>query len=330
VKLTILSKLKNHIIHQCRRSSCTKLHTTLPLDEYEFIKKVLTYEGMMEIMGWVRLVHIDNTNTIMLSEDHVEQIVKYINENNTSTINFVTLHSSHYQKTPECITVYYLTKLEDLVGLLQFVSKCARSHNIRKTCHHRKTKQMARYNGAVRKLQEVRNAFIDNKRLLCIDVESFEYDHSKIIEIGFCVWHNNHTVYHHYVVAENAKYRNSKFVPDNREHFLFGVTSCISMSDIMVLLINEANKCDYVVGHAVDGDIAWLSNHGYTNTLNVFDTSLIARCIKDFHKRTPSLKDLIIHFGESPDYLHNGGNDAAYTMSVLKSMSNTLPYMEIK
>ncbi len=329
-KLTTLNKLKNHIIRKCQISNTNhRLKKGLPRGDYNVIKSVLTYESAVSVIGRLDVWHIDNTQTIMIDGKQADFIVDWIN-GIVSSVEIPTLPKSAYQFPPEHKTYHVLINREDVVKLFTYADQFERKHHIKKVATNKVDVKIAQYNGAVRSLNLIKESFNANKRLLCIDVEAFEFKQEKIIEVGFCVWHNGNTKHYHYIVKENARYRNKRYVPDNRDHFLFGTTVYLSLEDITKIVINEAKLCDYLVGHSIAGDIEWLSNHGFNYDSRYFDTAMVGRCVKDFDKRTPGLKELYEHFGGHAEYMHNGGNDAAYTMSVLESMAKeTTPYRKI-
>jgi hypothetical protein len=73
---------------------------------------------------------------------------------------------------------------------------------------------------------------------LSIDLEWWEDDHSKVLELGWSVW-NTVTLQHatrHFIVHENLYTRNRKYVPDHKDYFDFGTSSVALLAECVTAL----------------------------------------------------------------------------------------------
>lgn len=95
--------------------------------------------------------------------------------------------------------------------------------------------------------QRVEHSEHDTNVYVALDLECYEFDHGRVIEIGLA-WTNDarlgSVIGHgitgqanlpissaHYAVRENLYLRNEKFVPDRKDQFLFGKTKIIESND---------------------------------------------------------------------------------------------------
>ncbi|GAA5871214.1 hypothetical protein JCM1840_000148 [Sporobolomyces johnsonii] len=79
---------------------------------------------------------------------------------------------------------------------------------------------------------------------LAIDIETFESDHDVVTEVGFSKLEMNDEgwqplVTEHFVVEENAQYRNGRFCPDARDYFHFGASTLINSQKLRWRLQDE-------------------------------------------------------------------------------------------
>jgi hypothetical protein len=170
------------------------------------------------------------------------------------------------------------------------------------------------------------------------------------------------------------------YVEDNKDNFIFGTSQILSLEEATRIARSELLAADYIVGHAIEGDLKWLRSLGVSvDTSKLLDSQVVAAGIDYAYATTASpselsasssatplstlstaspappsplqwsLKRLILHMqrvqrGESTWeeikasdalhplskrnkkknsgvlHLHNGANDAAWTMAVLLSI----------
>ena len=229
---------------------------------------------------------------------------------------------------------------------------------------------------AVEELARVRDLVaISRARFACVDVEAWERATGTVTEIGLAVWHDTgcagkHWEFTHLIIKEHVEKCNGRFVEDNKHNFIFGTSQLVSMDEATEIAREVLCTADYIVGHAIKGDVKWLRSLGVALNLDggrLIDTQRIAAGA-DFACRlasgemgdaagasavpiTWSLKRLIfhmqrIHAGDAAPgwsdlvasdarhpipksqrkkhsgdlHLHNGANDAAWTMAVMLSL----------
>jgi len=175
------------------------------------------------------------------------------------------------------------------------------------------------------KIAPKRLATIANKvktsKLFCMDLEMYEHT-GCITEIGVSTWDYNtdKLEVYHYIVKEHYDKRNGIYVPDNKDNFQYGNSELLSLDEIKTKVYKLVQESDHLVGHAFKNDIGFLQNIGYTHKKEVFDTQNIAPLYlleNDRHSLERVVKAVM---KEEPKFLHNGGNDAYYTMKSLLAM----------
>ena len=93
----------------------------------------------------------------------------------------------------------------------------------------------------------------------------------------------------------------------------------LSLANAVSEVSRELTGADFIGGHAVDGDLKWLRAIGVEQLDGhavwedrLVDTQLLAM-------QQASLRSLADRYGLHPAALHNGGNDAAFTLQVMLS-----------
>lgn len=191
--------------------------------------------------------------------------------------------------------------------------KAAKKESKRKKWTRRKEQMLSRM-----------NELSESSVLLSLDIEKFERQQSKITEIGLSIFGiGGEPKNIHYIVEENIQYKNKKFVPDNRENFMFGESIVMSIEDIKKELHTIIHNVDYIVGQAVSGDLTDLRSYWdmRISNVSVLDTQKLYMYM---HDRRTGIKCGLIsiceYFGIETEYLHNAGNDAKYTADVFKRL----------
>lgn len=114
-------------------------------------------------------------------------------------------------------------------------------------------------------LENTRNSLpaLDQDSFVCIDLEQFEWQQHKLTEVGITIYdHKASRIYtRHLIIKENYRKRNKKFVCDNKDNFMFGDSEMVSLKQTKHELrqILESGPC--VIGHAIDGDLKWISKY---------------------------------------------------------------------
>jgi hypothetical protein len=106
---------------------------------------------------------------------------------------------------------------------------------------------------------KLENAFNtnDQKDILAFDIEVYEHDHSKVLEIGYVIVRfsaeKNHTenlpylevtCRKHLIIEENYRYSNGETCPDNRDGFALGESEIVSLADAeeRLIIVNILNS----------------------------------------------------------------------------------------
>jgi hypothetical protein len=193
-------------------------------------------------------------------------------------------------------------------------------------------------------------------RLACVDIEAWERGSTRILEIGLAFFvtepGGGSFRHRHLLIEENLALRNGCYVADNRDSFLFGDSEVLPLAEAVAEVSRELGAADYIVGHALAGDLAWLRSIGVKGCIDrdpnagLVDTQFLAHACStraaaaaaavvpaaaaaaasaggsvdaDVTANLQSLKDLCNLYSLDPAKLHNGANDAAFTLQVMLS-----------
>ncbi|KAI5781665.1 hypothetical protein DFH27DRAFT_307447 [Peziza echinospora] len=175
---------------------------------------------------------------------------------------------------------------------------------------------------------------------VCIDIESWERDHSLVTEIGISTLDTTpllptfgtntyatvlpHMKYRHIRITEHKNLRNGRYVNDNADRFDFGKTEFHPLASIPRILaeIFAAPTPDHhvcFVAHDAPTDLKYLTSAFKFNArenvpkLKVFDTAELYKTIVGA-KDTMALGKMLLSLKLEPWNLHNAGNDAAFTL----------------
>jgi hypothetical protein len=189
--------------------------------------------------------------------------------------------------------------------------------------------------------------------ILSLDFESYEHDHSRLLELGLysAQWHcggyqlkpNPLLGSRHYVFMENEHLRNRDYVQDARDHFVFGETTFAKAPKIRKRFREQLDNAGFVFVFNASAEIDYAATLGVDLTqyplidvemlcrfLNGKSSSLRNACIDHLYKDS-QFKDLPPGVWNRPEVLsrsiplHNAGNDAVLT--ALLGMSLTLKHL---
>ena len=170
------------------------------------------------------------------------------------------------------------------------------------------------------KLQKLKDRVNSASKLFCMDLEMYEHN-GELTEVGVAVWENNQLKTYHLVVEETYNLRNGINVPDHKDDFLFGTTEVLPLEEVERRTLELVQDADYIVGHSFKNDKAFLAQAGYFKNTTVLDTQSYAPFYHRSNKMY-SLKNVVLEtLEEEPKCLHNGGNDAYYTLKSLLKMA---------
>ena len=113
---------------------------------------------------------------------------------------------------------------------------------------------------------------------LAFDIEVYEHDFDKMLEIGFVEFvlqPGAPREYHHYIITDNLHYVNGDRVPDNRDRFLFGESKRMTLKEAAVQFEEHIAASDFLVAHAGANDEHYLSMQGIDlQGKQIFDTQV--------------------------------------------------------
>ncbi|KAE8361828.1 hypothetical protein BDV27DRAFT_166627 [Aspergillus caelatus] len=190
---------------------------------------------------------------------------------------------------------------------------------------------------------------------ISIDVESNEYHHKQITEVGISILDTLDLVgmspaedgahwrtkiqSRHLRVEEYAHHVNQHFVAGCPGNFDFGASEWVSADDLgsavqdafQVSSSSSSTRAPrhlVLVGHAISSDIQYLRQigvrmerkpEGTAGFIGTVDTAEFFRIIRG-EPTTRKLADILQEFNMTGWHLHNAGNDARYTMEVMVCM----------
>lgn len=176
--------------------------------------------------------------------------------------------------------------------------------------------------------------------LICVDVETWERSpkgQTHILEVGVSIYDPRGQQHlstpnvktYHLVNSENLKLENGRYVPNHREYFM-GAT----LWRMSLLLIKGfvQGLFDYysglkqwnsvLVGHGLQNDIRYLRDmgieHPFKSTIDTETLFAFSRNKTDKTNLRTALKETMILSG----YMHNGANDAYYTLQLLFKLAD--------
>lgn len=185
-------------------------------------------------------------------------------------------------------------------------------------------------------IQESNTASSKDIGIVSVDLEMWERDHTKNLEIGASFvaavdlldFSKFNTM--HYVNTSNLHLQNHLKDLDQRDNFAFGDSILLATDDLRAEMEERMQsfiasyKITYLIGHSIHGDIAWLRQMGFTfmDSMKVIDIARVERWISN---PTPynvmSMEKIIQKLELSAESLHNAGNDARYGLEVLSRLA---------
>ncbi|KAJ1659756.1 hypothetical protein IWQ61_001217 [Dispira simplex] len=164
-------------------------------------------------------------------------------------------------------------------------------------------------------------------KVIAIDIECFERDQSYMTELGWSVFDpaTGELTSHHDIIKENMRKRNGRYVPDNRDHFLFGRSRLLRgdlVLDEFEAMLDRLTPC-IVVGHDIKSDIRLLREQDVElpDDVVLFDTKKLYCCYSDNPQNGRKLSVVLDRLGIPYNRLHNAGNDARFTMEAFLKMA---------
>lgn len=186
---------------------------------------------------------------------------------------------------------------------------------------------------SLRRLAQIRGVQGRPSTFLSIDIEAYEKG-SEILEVGVAwvksseLWPIEKISAHHLIIRDHSHLHNGRFVADNRDRFNFGKSTLVAESQVPGILMSlfdemtQFNESIVLVGHSIQNDVNWLKSMGVgleKINLEVVDIGLAYQAAKNNLQLT-KLEKMMAVLKIKFENLHNGGNDAVYSVQVLLQM----------
>jgi len=164
------------------------------------------------------------------------------------------------------------------------------------------------YNGLFREELQKKQSIIS------FDLEFWEKKTSIVLEIGFTVLDTKtmKMVSKNLVITDYLDKVNGIYVPDNKYNFMFGETLFLKKKDAWELFYAQLDKADLYLGHSLHNDLAKLEKQ-YMHK-KYYDTTKMFDYYANGFDSIVNLEKISNACELNPQYLHNAGNDAYYTM----------------
>jgi hypothetical protein len=167
--------------------------------------------------------------------------------------------------------------------------------------------------------------------LVSLDPEVHEHHHARVLEIGIAscrldqLWARYpEIIARHFIVEDFVPVRNGFFVDDKKFDFNFGVSEFVAEADIPatireVLAHLGMGTSLVLAGHSIGNDIRRIDSRGTEITSLVSNVVDIALADKVFRQagQVRGVESMLREEGIVACDLHNGGNDARYTLELL-------------
>lgn len=204
----------------------------------------------------------------------------------------------------------------------------------------KKAKEKASRNSeAKRQLRIARELALKASRVavVSVDLEWHEQDQSVLLEIGWSIYKGmgedgkDLIENHHWLVEENLSQSNGRFVPDNRRSFLFGESIVGPEAEGANRLKTDCSRSSWrdrlglkadddvqlaLVGHGMSQDLKVLRSIGVDIEagVEIIDTNNLLSALYGSSTQVSLRALLSLVEVEGVRKLHNGGNDAAFTL----------------
>ncbi|PNS15056.1 hypothetical protein CAC42_2285 [Sphaceloma murrayae] len=190
---------------------------------------------------------------------------------------------------------------------------------------------------------------------VCVDLEAFEFDQTKILETGFACLDSRdliklapgdkastwmqHIKSYHYIVEERKHLVNKRYVKGCPEGFVFGKSQYVpagaaralfrqhftqprSISDgCQPTTPDEDSPSVFVAAHGLKNDLVLMKHFGIDN---IYETGIAGEIdtqkLCSAKRQSASLKRLLDALDVPYEHLHNAANDATYTLQALVKM----------
>lgn len=188
---------------------------------------------------------------------------------------------------------------------------------------YQKSKKMKRHISNLEKLYSV-------NKVIAIDFEYRNNSKYDISEIGITIFNpqDNLKRSKHIIIKDDItnKSKKKRFLENQ---FNFGISESLYIDEALKLLSNLMKEADFIIGHDIANEFRILDispNWDY-----IIDTKFLDMLINDRHIYK-SLEGVLTEYGFKPQFLHNSGNDARFTMDLVQVMYREMGFniLELK
>lgn len=164
-----------------------------------------------------------------------------------------------------------------------------------------------------------------NKTIVSIDFEFYSYHcHSpnfrSCSEVGITTKFNNTVTHQHFLITNTIRKKQRRvYLQDN---FNFGESLHVSAEEVKGIIADALEKADFLLFHDMASELSILKANGFSfESIQVLDTQRMSRHLYKDKKVNKPLNELLLAHNIDYSYLHNSGNDAAYTLQLFLKMS---------
>lgn len=177
--------------------------------------------------------------------------------------------------------------------------------------------------------KDVQNISLDlkGKKVVCLDFEFKQFlgkiKFENCTEFGISILENGKITKEHYLLTETYmnKVESFRYLQNS---FLHGETKYMSVKDVKSFLENHISNADYLLFHEMSTELKILENNNVScGKVQILDTKKMQNNFEAETGQGKSLKYLLNYHDIESKFLHNSGNDAAYTLEVLLKMFET-------
>ncbi len=159
-----------------------------------------------------------------------------------------------------------------------------------------------------------KSMFANIETFLAIDIEWYERDDRKILEVGLTRFTADRIVPKHIIIREYLDVVNQKYVPNKKDHFHHGQSETVLKVEAADIVRAELSKVEGVVVHGGEQDLTALKHIGVDvdRDTTVYDTQKMFSMmlgVRDRYK-LGLVSEFMDHDLQDP---HNAGNDAFAT-----------------
>lgn len=177
--------------------------------------------------------------------------------------------------------------------------------------------------------KDVQNISLDlkGKKVVCLDFEFKQFlgkiKFENCTEFGISILENGKITKEHYLLTETYLNKVDRF-RYLQYSFLHGKTEFMSVKDVKSFLEKHISNADYLLFHEMSTELKILENNNISfEQVKILDTQKMQNNFEVEKGQGRSLKDVLKYHNIESNFLHNSGNDAAYTLEALVKMFET-------